>query len=208
MRQREKFDWPRILSEDVHRMAGRASAATTKRTRGYLPHWERNDGHVFRHLSLKGTTRSLQGGSIRGGAERTRNPRKAGLSPWPWGIGEKQVGPAAQESRATQGLNVQVGDLHDVTCSCYRRMQLLDPAAWRRFEQALEATRRRYGFRVIGYVVMPEHVHLLMSEPQRMTLADALKPLKQGVSQRLIGDALQAIYRLRNTEFGIIRSCD
>jgi putative transposase len=34
---------------------------------------------------------------------------------------------------------------------------------------------------------MPEHVHLLLSEPQRDTLADALKSLKQGVSRRLIG---------------------
>lgn len=36
---------------------------------------------------------------------------------------------------------------------------------------------------------MPEHVHLLLSEPERGTLADALKSLKQGVSRRLIGDA-------------------
>src|SRR5436309_2555298 len=36
---------------------------------------------------------------------------------------------------------------------------------------------------------MPEHVHLLLSEPQRDTLADALKSLKQGVSRRLIGEA-------------------
>jgi putative transposase len=36
---------------------------------------------------------------------------------------------------------------------------------------------------------MPEHVHLLLSEPQQDTLADALKSLKQGVSRRLIGDA-------------------
>ena len=34
---------------------------------------------------------------------------------------------------------------------------------------------------------MPERVHLLLSEPQRDTLADALKSLKQGVSRRLIG---------------------
>jgi hypothetical protein len=34
---------------------------------------------------------------------------------------------------------------------------------------------------VYGYVVMPEHVHLLLSEPQRGTLAEALKSLKQGV---------------------------
>jgi putative transposase len=34
---------------------------------------------------------------------------------------------------------------------------------------------------------MPEHVHLLLSEPQRDSLAGALKSLKQGVARRLIG---------------------
>jgi putative transposase len=42
---------------------------------------------------------------------------------------------------------------------------------------------------VYGYVVMPEHVHLLVSEPKEGTLADAIKSLKQGVSRRLIGEA-------------------
>ncbi|HEX6503001.1 MAG TPA: transposase [Terriglobales bacterium] len=42
--------------------------------------------------------------------------------------------------------------------------------------------RRSYGFYVYGYVLMPEHVHLLLSEPQHETLAAALKSLKQGVS--------------------------
>ena len=36
---------------------------------------------------------------------------------------------------------------------------------------------------------MPEHVHLLINEPERETLAEAMKSLKQGVSRRLIGDA-------------------
>jgi putative transposase len=36
---------------------------------------------------------------------------------------------------------------------------------------------------------MPEHVHLLLSEPRQDTLADALKSLKQGVSRRLICNA-------------------
>jgi REP element-mobilizing transposase RayT len=31
----------------------------------------------------------------------------------------------------------------------------------------LEQVRRRYRFVVVGYVVMPEHVHLLISEPER-----------------------------------------
>ena len=42
---------------------------------------------------------------------------------------------------------------------------------------------------VYGCVVVPEHVHLVLSEPLQDTLADALKSLKQGVSRRLIGDA-------------------
>ena len=45
------------------------------------------------------------------------------------------------------------------------------------------------GLRVYRYVVMPEHVHLLISEPERGTLADVLKSLKQGVARRLVGEA-------------------
>jgi putative transposase len=57
------------------------------------------------------------------------------------------------------------------------------------FESALERVRHSYNLRVYAYVVMPEHVHLLLSEPQRETLAEAVKSLKQGVSRRLIGNA-------------------
>jgi REP element-mobilizing transposase RayT len=56
-------------------------------------------------------------------------------------------------------------------------------AEWRR---SLERVRHTYGLRVSGYVVMPEHVHLQRSEPNRDTLAVAIKFLKQEVSRRLI----------------------
>ena len=60
-----------------------------------------------------------------------------------------------------QGL----GELHFVTCSCYRRMGYLNtPAARDLFEDALQKVQVRYGFDVVGYVVMPEHVRLLVSE--------------------------------------------
>jgi len=49
---------------------------------------------------------------------------------------------------------------------------------------------------------MPEHVHLLLSEPQQDTLADALKSLKQGVSRRLIGDA-EHFWQKRYYDFNI-----
>jgi putative transposase len=62
--------------------------------------------------------------------------------------------------------------LHFITFSCYRRMPLLDSVTARgSFERELERVRRWYGCYVTGYVVMPEHVHLLISEPERNTLS-------------------------------------
>jgi putative transposase len=79
---------------------------------------------------------------------------------------------------------------HFITFSCYHRQPLLtSPDAKQTFETALERVRHTYDLRVFGYVVMPEHIHLLLSEPQCDTLADAIKSLKQGVSRRLIGVA-------------------
>jgi REP element-mobilizing transposase RayT len=49
----------------------------------------------------------------------------------------------------------------------------------------LERVRLDYGVCVDGHVVMPEHVHLLLNEPERNTLAQAIKVLKQGVARRL-----------------------
>jgi putative transposase len=82
------------------------------------------------------------------------------------------------------------GQSHFVTFCCYHRRLLLTTAAsCQVFESALERVRHSYKLRVYAYVVMPEHVHLLLSEPQRETLAEAVKSLKQGVSRRLIGNA-------------------
>ena len=52
------------------------------------------------------------------------------------------------------------------------------------FEDALERVRQRYLFAVAGYVVMPEHVHLLVSEPKRALLSRAIQALKLSVSMR------------------------
>jgi putative transposase len=82
------------------------------------------------------------------------------------------------------------GQSHFVTFSCYHHRPLFTTEASRRvFELALERVRRTFHLRVYSYVVMLDHVHMLVSEPQQQTLADALKSLKQGVSRRLIGDA-------------------
>jgi putative transposase len=59
---------------------------------------------------------------------------------------------------------------------------------------------------VYGYVVMPEHVHLLTAKPLRRTLADALKSLKQGVSRQLIGEA-EHFRQKRYYDFCRLNSC-
>lgn len=84
----------------------------------------------------------------------------------------------------------QSGQTHFVTFCCFHRQRLLLADAPKRiFEAALERIRRGHGLRIYGYVVMPEHVHLLLSEPRRETLAVAMKSLKQGVARRLLGNA-------------------
>ena len=79
------------------------------------------------------------------------------------------------------------GDLHFVTFSCYRRRPLLGTARARnRFVKILEEVRQRHAFRLIGFVVMPEHVHLLLSEPAKKNPSKILQVLKQKVARALL----------------------
>ena len=77
-------------------------------------------------------------------------------------------------------------DLHFLTCTCYRRLPLLGSACSRSvFAKILGEVRDRYGFSLVGYVVMPNHIHLLLSEPARGTPSTVMQVLKQRVSRRL-----------------------
>ena len=78
------------------------------------------------------------------------------------------------------------GHLHFITFSCYRRVPFLRSVrAKNTFVQILGEVRDRYGFSLVGYVVMPEHIHLLISEPTKGTPSTAIQVLKQRVSRRL-----------------------
>ena len=78
------------------------------------------------------------------------------------------------------------GDLHFVTFSCYRRWPLLGSRRTRDlFVKELGKARSQYGFQLLGYVVMPEHVHVLISEPRKGTVSTVLQMVKQRVSRRL-----------------------
>jgi putative transposase len=88
----------------------------------------------------------------------------------------------------TRGLERWYGghDLHFVTCSCYQRRPELDNAERRDlFLRVLERTRQKYRFVVIGYVVMPEHFHLLITEPEVGNPSVVMKVVKERFTKLL-----------------------
>ena len=94
--------------------------------------------------------------------------------------------------------------LHFITFSCYHRMKLLDTVPARdTFELELERVRRWYGCFVIGYVVMPEHVHLLLSEPERAKLSLFIQMLKQITSQKLKPPDQPRFWQVRYYDFPV-----
>ncbi|SRR5581483_6878579 len=79
------------------------------------------------------------------------------------------------------------GDLHFITASCYRRQPLMATARARDlFVRVLEQVRQRYQFVVVGYVAMPEHFHLLISEPEKANPSMVIQALKLGVARRIL----------------------
>ena len=77
----------------------------------------------------------------------------------------------------------QCGCFHFISFTCYHRFQHLCTVPARElFERSLESMRLRYDFVVCGYVVMPEHVHLLVGEPNKAILSKAIQALKLSVS--------------------------
>jgi putative transposase len=75
------------------------------------------------------------------------------------------------------------GQSHFLTFSCFHRQPLLTRMHMEdAFLVALEQVRRRLQIRIYGYVIMPEHVHMLVSEPDCASLAGFMQLLKTKVS--------------------------
>jgi len=112
-------------------------------------------------------------------SQRPRVPQVPGFGTW--------EASAVSSTAMPRGLFrfQHTGEFHFLTFSCYHRFPYLQMATARDlFESALECIRRRYVFLVAGYVVMPEHVHLLVSEPRKGLLSRAVQALKLSVSVR------------------------
>jgi hypothetical protein len=70
---------------------------------------------------------------------------------------------------------------HFITFTCYRWQALLNTSEIRDvFLKILERARVRFDFLIYGFVIMPNHVHLLISEPMVGTLATVIQAIKIG----------------------------
>ena len=79
-------------------------------------------------------------------------------------------------------------DLHFITFCCYQRRPLLASVRSRNLViEILREVRAKYGFSLVGYVIMPEHVHLLISESAAVPPAKVIQVFKQRVSRRMRG---------------------
>jgi len=140
----------------------------------------------------------------RGGVEQRRvawvpgyfqTPMRVPPIPSFWGPGRKashlpRSTKSGVPSTRRKGQRIRyrkTAEFHFLTFSCYRRRPYFtSAAAMDLFEDALERVRLRYLFVVAGYVVMPEHVHLLINEPRRALLSTAIQALKLSVSMRRV----------------------
>jgi len=96
------------------------------------------------------------------------------------------------------------GSDHFITFSCYHRLPYLEDDLIRiTFLERLEWLRQKHEFYVFGYVLMPEHVHLLVSEPKRYKLASTINVLKCEVSKQAKGGRKQ-FWQTRYYDFNVL----
>ena len=90
------------------------------------------------------------------------------------------------------------GDVHELTFSCYRRMPILTNNKWRSYlAESIEAACRLHRFRLVAFVFMPEHVHLLvLPEEQEPDLGGFIGAMKRPCSVRIKDDLTAAKSRL------------
>src|SRR5436190_18173530 len=79
------------------------------------------------------------------------------------------------------------GHAHFLTFSCFHRLALLSKDRTREwFLSALSAARRKHGFELWAWVIMPEHVHLLLLPRDGCRIGSVLNAVKKTTGTKAI----------------------
>jgi len=90
-------------------------------------------------------------------------------------------------NRKTVKRRHEHGDFHELTFSCYRRLPLLTNEEWRQLlAESLDRATQGHSCRLVAYVFMPEHVHILVQPTTNGFRVDLLlKAMKAPFSARI-----------------------
>ena len=76
------------------------------------------------------------------------------------------------------------GTARFVTFSCYKKRPLLiDERAKEILISEIQKAREKYCFKIIGYVIMPNHVHLVLIPPYGMKLGTVIGEIKSRMAR-------------------------
>ena len=80
-----------------------------------------------------------------------------------WECGSWYIRNMAERKYKTIKHQHEVGDLHELTFSCYRKMRLLTNDVWRSLlSEAIDQACKEHTMELVAFVYMPDHVHLLV----------------------------------------------
>jgi len=83
-----------------------------------------------------------------------------------------------------------LGTARFVTFSCYYRLPSLNnPGAKEIVIEELDRARTKHGFRLLGYVLMPDHAHLVLFPPEGMELGLVIREIKSRSARRYFATA-------------------
>ncbi len=72
------------------------------------------------------------------------------------------------------------GHIHYLTFSCYNKLWLFkSPVLYSDFLHHLESAKKKLNFKLFGYVVMPNHLHLLIYPAADTTITQILWSVKR-----------------------------
>jgi putative transposase len=76
-----------------------------------------------------------------------------------------------------------------ITFNCYRNLpSLADDRAKQILIDFLDLTRRKHQFKILGYVIMPEHVHLVLHPPDGMGLGLVIREIKSRSAKQFFAE--------------------
>jgi putative transposase len=81
----------------------------------------------------------------------------------------------------------QIPYAHYLTFSCYHNLELfVDSINYELFLESLEKARNRFHFKLYGFVIMPNHVHLLIFPDFDIRISAILTAIKQPFAHRAL----------------------